>query len=446
MDFLAWTAATGCLLLLMSLAAGWIHRGPVTSFGLFLVAGVLCGPWVFNVLQIDIIRHSELVAHITEITMAASLFITGLKLRLPLKARSWRTGVRLAFPAMLLTVAAMTALVHWIIGFDWPLSLAFGAIVAPTDPVLASLISVNDARDDDSLRVAISSEAGMNDGSALPLLVLALALFNGKSLNVALLTHWGATEVLWAIGGGLLIGFVLGRLIGSLATNLRSAHGNVAPNDFLALALIALSYALTQWLGASGFLAAFAAGVGLRRAELGVFKRYQTDDMTDDERVMPAEALVNPNKRMEHDDNGMVKSVGLVVGDALSFGDTIERLLAALMMVVLGVTLAYHWNLNGVMLGLLLFVVVRPVAVWLVTIGAGIPTAQRLLIGWLGIRGIGSLNYIAFAWVHGMEGAQAEMMVNMALTLVVSSIVVHGVTVTPLLNWRQKRLEARHRN
>lgn len=446
MDFLAWTAATGCLLLLMSLAAGWIHRGPVTSFGLFLVAGVLCGPWVFNVLQIDIIRHSELVAHITEITMAASLFITGLKLRLPLKARSWRTGVRLAFPAMLLTVAAMAALVHWIIGFDWPLSLAFGAIVAPTDPVLASLISVNDARDDDSLRVAISSEAGMNDGSALPLLVLALALFNGKSLNGALLTHWGATEVLWAICGGLLIGFVLGRLIGSLATCLRSAHGNVAPNDFLALALIALSYALAQWLGASGFLAAFAAGVGLRRAELRVFKRYQTDDMTDDERVMPAEALVNPNKRMELHDNGMVKSVGLVVGDALSFGDTIERLLAALMMVVLGVTLAHHWNLNGVMLGLLLFVVVRPVAVWLVTIGAGIPTAQRLLIGWLGIRGIGSLNYIAFAWVHGMEGAQAEMMVDMALTLVVCSIVVHGVTVTPLLNWRQKRLEARHRN
>lgn len=446
MDFLAWTAATGCLLLLMSLAAGWIHRGPVTSFGLFLVAGVLCGPWFFNVLQIDIIRHSELVAHITEITMAASLFITGLKLRLPLKARSWRTGVRLAFPAMLLTVAAMAALVHWIIGFEWPLSLAFGAIVAPTDPVLASLISVNDARDDDSLRVAISSEAGMNDGSALPLLVLALALFNGKSLNGALLTHWGATEVLWAIGGGLLIGFVLGRLIGSLATSLRSAHGNVAPNDFLALALIALSYALTQWLGASGFLAAFAAGVGLRRAELGVFKRYQTDDMTDDERVMPAEALVNPNKRTEHHDSGMVKSVGLVVGDALSFGDTIERLLAALMMVVLGVTLAYHWNLNGVMLGLLLFVVVRPVAVWLVTIGAGIPLAQRLLIGWLGIRGIGSLNYIAFAWVHGMDSAQAEMMVDMALTLVVCSIVVHGITVTPLLNWRQKRLEARHRN
>jgi len=141
----------------------------------------------------------------------------------------------------------------------------------------------------------------------------------------------------------------------------------------------------------------------------------------------------------------MVKSIGFVVGDALSFGDTIERLLAAGMMVVLGVTLAQHWNIYGVLIGLVLFVVVRPLAVWLVTLRAGLPLGQRLLIGWLGIRGIGSLNYIAYAWTHGMEGPQMEIMTNMALTLVVCSVVVHGTTVSPLLNWRQKRLEALQR-
>lgn len=119
--------------------------------------------------------------------------------------------------------------------------------------------------------------------------------------------------------------------------------------------------------------------------------------MSDDDRLLPAEALVNPNKRLQQRSSGMVKSVGLVVGDALSFGDTIERLLAAIMMVVLGVTMAYHWNIQGIFLGLLLFIVVRPTAVWLVTLGTGMPLPQRLLIGWLGIRGIGSLNYIAFA-------------------------------------------------
>lgn len=445
MNFIAWTAATGCLLLLMSLASGWIHRGPVTSFGLFLLTGIACGPWGFDVIEIDILRHAELVAHITEITMAASLFITGLKLRLPLKARQWRAGSLLAFPAMLLTVAAMTLLSHWLVGLSWPIALAFGAIVAPTDPVLASLISVSDAQDDDALRVAISSEAGMNDGSALPLLILALLLFNGESLGTGMLARWAAIDMVWAIGGGILLGFGLGRLVGLLAARLRHAHGDVAPNDFLALALIALSYALAESLGASGFLATFAAGLGLRRAELGVFKRYQPDDMPDDDRVLPAEALVNPNQRLQQHGSGMVKSVGLVVGDALSFGDTIERLLAATMMVVLGVTLAHHWNMQGVMLGLLLFVVVRPLAVWLVTLRCGVSLPHRLLIGWLGIRGIGSLNYIAFAWVHGMGGSQATMMVDMALTLVVCSIVVHGVSVTPLLNWRQARLDAKQR-
>ncbi|KAA6108094.1 cation:proton antiporter, partial [Pantoea sp. B_10] len=184
MNFLAWTALTGGLLLLMSLASGWIHRGPVTSFGLYLIAGILCGPWMLNLLQIDIIGHAELAAHITEITMAASLFITGLKLRLPMSAHAWRVGLRLAFPAMLLTVGGMACLIHWITGFGWPLSLAFGAIVAPTDPVLASLISVNDARDDDALRVALSSEAGMNDGSALPLLMLALLLMHPGAFSL----------------------------------------------------------------------------------------------------------------------------------------------------------------------------------------------------------------------------------------------------------------------
>lgn len=160
MGFLGWMAATGGLLLLMSLASGWISRGPVTSFALYLIAGILCGPWVLDLLRIDIAAHAPLAKNLTEIAMAASLFITGLKLRLPLNSPGWRMGLRLAFPSMLLTVAGVTLAAHFLVGFSWPLSLAFGAIVAPTDPVLASLISVNDARDDDNLRVSLSSEAG----------------------------------------------------------------------------------------------------------------------------------------------------------------------------------------------------------------------------------------------------------------------------------------------
>ncbi|MDV5139737.1 sodium:proton antiporter [Chimaeribacter arupi] len=445
MDFLGWTAATGGLLLMMSLASGWISRSPVSTFGLYLAAGILCGPWALNLLQVDVVDHSVLVGRVTEIAMAASLFITGLKLRLPFKTRSWRMGARLAFPAMLLTVGGVTAAAHYMLGFDWPLALAFGAIVAPTDPVLASLISVNDASDNDDLRVALSSEAGMNDGSALPILILAMMLIGSQgSLSGEEWRHWALVDVVWALLGGLGIGFVMGRLVGLLATLLRSKQHDVAPNDFLALALIALSYAAAQSLEASGFLAAFAAGVGLRRAEMKVINRHPPEEISEHENYPPAEELVNPNQRHTIDTVGPAHSVGLVVGDALAFGDIMERIFAAAIVIVLGITLAQHWDFQGLLMAAVLFLVIRPVSVWIVSIGTGIPSLRRWLLGWLGIRGIGSINYIAYAYTHGLgNGPDATRMVDIAFTVIAASVIVHGITVTPLLNLRQARKAAK---
>src|SRR5476649_3067658 len=440
MEFLGWTAAVGGLLLIMALVSGWIHRGPITAFGIYLVAGIVCGPWVLNLLVLDVTAYAPWIGRITEIAMAASLFITGLKLRLPFKDPAWRMGIRLAFPAMILTVAGVTAAVHWLTGFSWPLSLVFGAIVAPTDPVLASLISVNDARDDDNLRVSLSSEAGMNDGTALPILMLALLLMNTtEPLTYLQIGHWALVDVLWALLGGLGIGYGLGRLIGLLATHFRHAQGDIAPSDFIALALIALSYAAAQSLDASGFLAAFAAGVGLRSAELRIVNLHPPENMADDLRYRPAEELVNPHIRHSFADRGPAKSMGLVVGDALSFGDTIERLFAAAIIVVLGITLSQHWDPMGLLIAAVLFIVIRPASVYIATLGGQVPRARRLMIGWLGIRGIGSINYIAYAYTHGMAGAEAGRMADIAFTVIVTSVLVHGLTVTPLLNWRQGR-------
>lgn len=447
MGFLGWTAATGGLLLLMTLASGWISRGPVTTFALYLAAGIICGPWVLDLLKVDIAAHAEATKNITEIAMAASLFITGLKLRLPLRSQGWRMGLRLAFPGMLLTVAGVTLAAHYLTGLSWPLSLAFGAIVAPTDPVLASLISVNDARDDDNLRVSLSSEAGMNDGTALPLLMLAVMLLTTQSdFTLADFGHWALIDVVWAMIGGLGIGFLLGRFVGQYITHLRHAHQDVAPNDFLALALIALSYTAAQALDASGFLAAFAAGVGLRRAEMRVIYRQPADDFKDSENRPPAEVLVNPHIRHGEGETNPASTVGLVVGDALSFGDTVERLFAAGIIIVLGVTLAHHWDPQGLLMAGVLFVVIRPVSVWIATTGMKAPRGQRLMIGWLGIRGIGSINYIAWAYTHGIAGDEVTRMANMALTLIVASVVIHGMSVTPLLNWRQAKIAARQKN
>lgn len=447
MEFLGWTAATGGLLLLMSLASGWIKRGPITVFALYLTAGIVCGPWVLNLLQVDITAHAELAKNITEIAIAASLFITGLKLRLPLKSQGWYIGLRLAFPGMLLTVAGVALAAHYLAELSWPLSLAFGAIVAPTDPVLASLISVNDARDSDNLRVSLSSEAGMNDGSALPLLMLAVMMVTTPGgLSLAAFGQWALVDVLWDITAGVGIGFAMGRLVGQYATHLRHTHQDVAPNDFLALALIALSYATAQALDASGFLAAFAAGVGLRRAEIRVVNLQPADQFSDSNNRPPAEELVNPHIRHEPGETNPTSSAGLVVGDALSFGDTVERLFAAMIIIVLGITLAHHWAPMGLLMAALLFVVIRPLSVWIATAGMKAPVEQRLILGWLGIRGIGSINYIAFAYTHGLAGNEVTRMADMAFTLIVASVVVHGMSVTPLLSWRQAKITARERD
>ena len=112
-------------------------------------------------------------------------------------------------------------------------------------------------------------------------------------------------------------------------------------------------------------------------------------------------------------------------------------------MLLLGAAFASYWHPTGMLVALLLFVIVRPLAVHLATMGSGVPLARRLLIGWLGIRGIGSLNYLAYAITHGLDGPQAALLANFVLTLVALSVVVHGITTPPLMAWRQARLKAR---
>lgn len=441
MTFSVWIALTGLLFLGISLSSVWLRRGPFTAFGLYLLIGIICGPWLLDIIRIDIVAHAVWMERVTSVTMAASLFITGLKLRQPFSKQAWRVGTLLALPIMLFTVMAMTAVAHYLMGFSWPLALAFSAIVAPTDPVLASLISVNNARDDDALRSSLSIEAGLNDAAALPFLLLALLLYNSSpdALAFAPLAQWGLIDVVWALSAGLGIGYLLGWSIGLLATRMRHRHQDIAPNDLIALALIALSYAVADFLAASGFLAAFAAGVGLRRAEKNVVAHHLPASIADREETPPAEELVNPNTRHSLGKKGPAKSIGLVVGDAISFGDTLERLFAAAIVLTLGVTLAQHWDPRGIVLGLILFILIRPTAVYIVTLGQKIPGLRRALIGWFGIRGIGSINYIAYAYTHGLKDHAGAEMMNMALTLVVTSVLLHGLTLAPLLRLRKAK-------
>jgi NhaP-type Na+/H+ or K+/H+ antiporter len=349
---------------------------------------------------------------------------------------------------MLLSVAGLTWASHALLSLSWPVALVFAAIAAPTDPVLASLVSVDSARDDDALRVALSSEAGLNDGAAMPFLLLGLLLHSGKS-DAGDVWHWLWRDVAWALPAGLAVGFLLARLVGIIATRAKMASGDRTPSDFLALALIVLTYAFAKALDASQFLAAFAAGVGLRHTEWRVVNRHPHPDVERDQSDQvhpPAEMLVNPNQRDEVALEQPSATIGLVVSDALSFGDTLERLLAVGMVLIVGIACSGGWSGEGALMAAILFVAIRPLSVWIATIGARMPPVRRLLAGWLGIRGIGSLNYLGYALTHGIPAPFASRLTAMVSTLVVLSIVVHGASCQPLLAWRERRLreKAKH--
>jgi sodium/hydrogen antiporter len=451
MEYLAWIGAIGGLLLLTSLLSGWIHDMPVTHFAIYLLAGVAVGPWGLGLVYIDLRGHGTWLSSVTEMALVVSLFITGLKLRLGFRNPAWRDAVRLAFPAMVLTVAGVSVVAHFWLALPWGMSLLIGALVAPTDPVLASIVAVDDARDADQMRAALSGEAGLNDGSALPFLMLALMLMASPGpLDFSAAMRWLMVDVLWSFAAGLTLGFGLGWIIGLLGTWLRTASKDLAPSDFLALALMALAYASARSLSASGFLAAFAAGLGLRSAELYVVTRHPHPGFADAPAQgqiarthPPAEVLVNPNRRERDDADQPAASVGLVVSDALSFGDTLERLIAFALVLLAGAACARYWSIDGLILAGLLFVLIRPLSVWLALLGSAAPTPRRLLIGWVGIRGIGTLNYLAYALTHGLAGPPSMLAAQLALTVVVLSILVHGVTAQPLTAWRRARISAR---
>jgi NhaP-type Na+/H+ or K+/H+ antiporter len=445
MGFLGWMAASGVLLMGMSLAAGWIRPLPLSQFAIYLIVGVAVGPWGLHLLDVDFLVDGHWLLRLTEIALVISLFAGGLKLRVPWRARPWRVARRLAFVAMVLTIGGTALAAHALLELDWPLALLLAAMLAPTDPVLASTLAVDSAADHDGLRVALSGEAGMNDGSAMPFLLLGLIWLHG-ALSWGALGRWAMVDLLWGVGAGIALGFALGWLVGKVGTHLVTMARDPGPGALLTAGLIAVTYAATEAIGALGFLAVFAAGVGMRKVEIGVMQEHphpslpQAHDLT---RTPPSEFVVRPALAGGPDRGQPVEAVGHVVAEALTFGSVMEHLLGPLLVLLLGIALARHWEPQAMLLAGVLFVVVRPLAIWLTTVGMQLNWRRRLLLGWLGIRGIGGLNYLAYALLHGLDGSAARQVAGVVVTTITLSVVVHGFSAQPLLAWRRRRIARR---
>ena len=434
MTFAIWCAIVGVLLITMALSTSLLKRLPLSTSMLYLAAGFALGPAGLQLLDADPFRHSVLLERVAEVAVLISLFVTGLKLSVPLQDRRWHLPLRLALLSMLVTVALIAAVGMAGLGLSMGAAVLLGAILAPTDPVLASDVQVEDPSDRDRLRFSLTGEGGLNDGAAFPFVMLGLGLLGLHELGTWG-WRWVVVDIVWAVLGGLAIGGALGYLVGKLVVYLRVHHQEALGLDqFLALGLIALAYGSALLLHAYGFLAVFAAGLALRRIERQPDGKLALHGAIQDaygSTSANAEEAVASDPR--HAANYMTMAV-------LGFDEQIERIGEIAMVLAIGAMLAFiTWPTNAGWFVPLLLLVIRPIGVGLGLLGSHTTRAQRGLMAWFGIRGIGSIYYLMYAINHGLERSLAEQLAAMTVIVVAASIVAHGISVTPLMRWYSER-------
>lgn len=267
MTFAIWALIAGAIFTVMALSGTLLERLPLSTSMLYLLAGFVLGPAGFALLSPSPINDFEVLEVIAEVAVLISLFAVGLKLNLPLSDRRWRATLRLATVSMLITIALLTAI--GVLLFDLPAGAAvlLAAILAPTDPVLASDVQLANPDDRDAVRFSLSGEGGLNDGAAFPFVMLGLALL-GLHDQGAAYSRWITLDLIWPVAGGLAIGALCGYSIGKLVLYLRTRHQEaVGLDEFLTLGLVGVTYGIAQLSSTYGFLAVFAAGLALQRTQ-----------------------------------------------------------------------------------------------------------------------------------------------------------------------------------
>ena len=400
----------GVIVLLTAWLPMMLRRLPLSLPILCLAIGALLAWSPFPLLpSFNPLENRVFTERMTEFVVIVALMGAGLKLDRPIGLRRWRTTWRLLGIAMPLTIAALALMGSWVLGFGAASALLFGAALAPTDPVLASDVQVGPPRtgEEDEVRFALTSEAGLNDGLSFPFVHLAIAL--AATEGSGLFKHWVFVDLGWRLAAAILLGWGLGKVFGFLSFRIRGGSLAKTQDGFVALGMTFVTYGVTQLVGGYGFLAVFLAAVAFRASE-------RDDDFHE----------------QLHD-----------------FAEQIERLLMMVLLVCLGAIAASGQLLAGIdwrvaVATVLAIAVIRPVIGWLCLMGAGHPPGERLVIAVFGIRGLGSIYYLAYATGHAtFDGA--ETIWATVLVIVLASIVVHGIAVTPAMKWIDDRRTASKR-
>lgn len=349
-------------------------------------------------------KNENLTLHLTELIVIISLMGTGIKIDRKFSFKTWSSPLKLVSFTMLLCIAAAAAMGYYFLGLGLASAVLLGAVLAPTDPVLASDVQVGPPNEGmkSETKFALTSEAGLNDGVAFPFTWLAITIgvmITGKESSYF---DWLAFDVIYRIIAGIVIGFLSGKGIGILLFKVAKKYEILRTRDGLvAVAATLLVYGITEMIHGYGFIAVFICAITLRHFE----KDHHYHDKLH------------------------------------SFTDQIERLLVCLLLIIFGGALAMgilkpvSWKI--VLFSAIFLLVARPVFGWLALSSSKMKNRERLAIGFFGIRGMGSIFYLAFAFSKFDFDSQDELWATVSLTIL-SSILIHGLTATPVMEYLNK--------
>jgi len=394
-------ALTGAGLLIALVA--WL---PLALKKLPLSLPIMCiaiGAALFHFVRVPIVPspvlHSAFVERFTEFVVIIALMGAGLKLDRVFSWQRWAVTWRLLGPTMLLTIAAIAWLGVALLALPLPLAILLGAALAPTDPVLASDVQVGPPKtgEEDEVRFGLTSEAGLNDGLAFPFVNLAIALAAAASTGEPWVAKWVLHSVLWEIAVAIAIGWLVGRVFGWITFHVPADSKLAQTGDgVIAIAATLIAYGLCEIAQCYGFLGVFVAALAIRQS-------HRSHDF----------------QRDMHDFTEQIERIAMMVGLLLFGGALVSGLLAPL-----------GWI--EVLVAVVILLVVRPVAGMIGLLGFNANRSEKLTLAFFGIRGVGSFYYLAYGLNHMDVGGRERLWAVISL-VVLLSILMHGLTVTPVM-------------
>lgn len=376
------------------------HERAYSASLFYLALGGLAsvGLALFGLSRLDPVANYKILERAAELALVIAVFGAGLAVEQDIARRSKQVIAMLVLVVMPLTIVAIAAFGVMAMGLSLGAAVLLGAVLAPTDPVLAGDVGLGPPGDDDQgePRLSLHTEAGINDGLASPFVLLGI--FLAERGGIGWIGEWALSDVLYAVGVATLIGVVTGRPIAASVVWLRARRLLSAELDgFFAPATALAIYGAAELLGTYGLLAVFAAGIS--------FRRYESD----------------------HEVNRRVHHGGEVAGRLLELA---VLLLLGSMLTVEGLGLP---GVAGWLLAPLLVFVIRPALVLGVTGRGFLDLRGRAFLAFFGVRGVAALFYAAVVVESGvLSEAEAGKVMWTTIACVSASIVVHGISATPL--------------